>query len=355
MRVLVVGRSYPPGSSGGYELQCAGCVAHLRAYGHEVRVLTAAGPARAEPSGAVFRELRASPPDELHDVAVFDRHVREFRPDVVSWWRMAELSMALVGRWGGPAVGMVCDPWWRDGPERDPRGTEPVLSAARWLFVSHALPEAVGGAGDVVHAGIDLDALAPARERPWEGRLLCAGRLSRLKGADVAVSALAELPDTTLSLVGDAPDPEYAASLRAPRVRIAAAAPPGAMREAYAAADAVLFPVRWAEPWGLVPLEAMAVGRPVVATGTGGSAEYLRHEENALLVPPDDPTALAAAVRRLAGDPALRAHLRAGGRATAEAHPAEASHARVREALEAAARDGPARCARHGATVSDRP
>ena len=45
----------------------------------------------------------------------------------------------------------------------------------------------------------------------------------------------------------------------------------------------VLFPVRWEEPWGLVPLEAMAVGTPVVASGRGGSAEYLRDGENCLL------------------------------------------------------------------------
>ena len=56
----------------------------------------------------------------------------------------------------------------------------------------------------------------------------------------------------------------------------------------YAAADAVLFPVQWEEPWGLVPLEAMAVGRPVVASGTGGSAEYLRDEENCLIYSPLD-------------------------------------------------------------------
>ena len=53
--------------------------------------------------------------------------------------------------------------------------------------------------------------------------------------------------------------------------------------------DAVLFPVRWDEPWGLVPLEAMGSGCPVVATGRGGSGEYLRDGENCLLVPPADP------------------------------------------------------------------
>ncbi len=50
-----------------------------------------------------------------------------------------------------------------------------------------------------------------------------------------------------------------------------------------AAADALLFPVQWEEPWGLVPLEAMASGTPVVATGTGGSGEYLRDGDNCLV------------------------------------------------------------------------
>ncbi len=79
----------------------------------------------------------------------------------------------------------------------------------------------------------------------------------------------------------------------------------------------MLFPVTWPEPFGLVPLEAMACGRPVVATATGGAAEYLRDGENCLIVPVDDPQSLAAAVQRLAADEALRAGLVAGGHATA--------------------------------------
>ena len=85
----------------------------------------------------------------------------------------------------------------------------------------------------------------------------------------------------------------------------------------YGRADAVLFLPTWPEPWGLVPLEAMACGTPVIATGTGGSAEFLDHERNCLLVAPNDPPAVADAVRRLAGDPALRERLRAGGLETA--------------------------------------
>ena len=111
-----------------------------------------------------------------------------------------------------------------------------------------------------------------------------------------------------------------------------------AIPQAYAAADATLFPVIWEEPWGLVPLESMAVGRPVVATGTGGSGEYLRDGENCLIFSPkDDPSALAAAVRRLAGDAGLRERLRRGGFETAERFTERAFDDAVVDAIEAAA------------------
>jgi glycosyltransferase involved in cell wall biosynthesis len=97
-----------------------------------------------------------------------------------------------------------------------------------------------------------------------------------------------------------------------------------------------VFPVTWDEPWGLVPLEAMAVGRPVVATGTGGSREYLADGENCLLFPADDARTLAARLRRLAGDPALRERVVAGGRRTAATYTEAAFEATVLEALEAA-------------------
>jgi glycosyltransferase involved in cell wall biosynthesis len=101
----------------------------------------------------------------------------------------------------------------------------------------------------------------------------------------------------------------------------------------YRDADAVLFPVRWQEPFGLVPLEAMACGTPVVATGTGGSAEYLVDEGNALMVAPDDPAALARAVRRMASDPALRARLRRHGLVTSAGHDRRRSSAELERLL----------------------
>jgi glycosyltransferase involved in cell wall biosynthesis len=116
------------------------------------------------------------------------------------------------------------------------------------------------------------------------------------------------------------------------RVRFAGQLGRAELHEAYGACDAVVFPVVWQEPWGLVPLEAMARGRPVVATGRGGSAEYLRDGENCLLFEAGDAPALAAALTRLADGADLRARLRRGGLETAPRH----TEAELNRAVEAA-------------------
>jgi glycosyltransferase involved in cell wall biosynthesis len=288
-------------------------------------------PVRPVPTGRL-----AAAAAELRSAAVLERHLAAFAPDAVCWWRLGELSQSLVARVaarGLAAVGVVCDTWMEDGPARDPwcriNGRRPTFEGVAWLCCSGWLRRRLGlGAAGVVHPGIDPTAF---HERtsvpPWRGRLLYAGRLSALKGVGDAVAALDHVPGGTLSIVGDGARPRPH-----PRVTIEPAMHRTALGMRMRAADALLFPVRWDEPWGLVPLEAMACGVPVVATGTGGSAEYLRHETNALLVPPGDSDAIARAVRRLAGDGALRERLVAGGRRTAAA----ASLRTANEAVEAA-------------------
>jgi glycosyltransferase involved in cell wall biosynthesis len=70
------------------------------------------------------------------------------------------------------------------------------------------------------------------------------------------------------------------------------------------------------EAFGIPYLEAMSCGLPVVATACEGPDAYLRHEENALVVPPGDVASLAGALVRLLADQALRDRLRTGGRRT---------------------------------------
>ena len=88
----------------------------------------------------------------------------------------------------------------------------------------------------------------------------------------------------------------------------------------YRSADALVFPVEWPEPFGLVPIEAMALGRPVIATGQGGSGDYLVDRSNSLLFKPGDATALAAAVKLLASDASLRETVRNRAFQTASEH-----------------------------------
>jgi glycosyltransferase involved in cell wall biosynthesis len=244
-----------------------------------------------------------------------------------------------VRRAGIPAVGVVGDEWMVWGPKVDAwfRVARRIRlaridlgAAAVWLFNSGVVRTRSMAAWDlrdarVEHPGIDTSLFTEAARRPdWSWRLLYLGRMDERKGVHVAVEALAHLPRATLVIQGSG-DPGYVERLRGRAAELGvldriefSSAPRERLPEVYADADAVLFPVQWEEPWGLVPLEAMAVGRPVIASGTGGSAEYLRDGHNCLIYAPrGEPQELAGAVDRLAELRALRAHLRDEGLVTA--------------------------------------
>lgn len=391
--VLAVGNMYPPHHLGGYEITWRQAVEHLREHGHRVRVLTTdfRRPEVTEADAEdVHRDLRwywhdhAFPPVgvrarvalERHNQGVLDRHLADFRPDVVSWWAMGGMSLGLIESVRGagiPAVGVVGDDWMAYGPDVDawqrllrrcgPAGTlmaracglpgRPDLSAAAtWQFNSARTRDVSVAAGldharaEVLYPGIDLDSFTPGPSWPWSGRLACVGRLDPRKGVDTVIEALPLLDGTTLHVVGGG-DEGHRAELEALAQSLGVAdrvsfeeLPSERVVEAYREADALVFPVRWQEPFGLVPLEAMACGTPVLATGTGGSGEYLEDGRNCLLFEPGDADALAARVRRLAEDPGLRESLRFEGLATAGRFTVAGFVNGVRTALEAAAANG---------------
>jgi glycogen synthase len=393
VRVLAVGNMYPPHHLGGYELMWHSAVRHLRAHGHELRILTtdyrSAAPDPTIPEDPeVRRDLRWYWRDhrfprlsaserlalERHNARVLERELGDFEPEVVSWWAMGGMSLSLiesVRRRGLPAVGIVIDDWMVYGPRvdawlRSARRLGPLArlrerrtgiptavqlgTAGEWVFVSERTRAAALAAGrrlarsSIAHGGVDGRRFRPALAAPWRWRLLCLGRIDRRKGVETAIRALAELPQARLTVAGRG-DEDHLRSLRGLAIELGVAGRVSFERPdresvpaTYAAADAVLFPVVWEEPWGLVPLEAMASGRPVIATGAGGSGEYLRDGENCLLFAPrEDPAALAGAVRRLAGDGELRERLRGGGLATAASLTEERFNEAVRSAIERAA------------------
>jgi glycosyltransferase involved in cell wall biosynthesis len=182
----------------------------------------------------------------------------------------------------------------------------------------------------VVYSGVSPDDFpvpaSPPPEAPWRWRVLFVGRLEEDKGVDTAVAALRHLPGpATLTIIGPAAAHERERVDEAVRragvgSRVTfAELPRSALAERYRESDVLVFPSRWEEPFGLVPVEAMACATPVVATRTGGSAEFLADGVNCLAFPREDAEGLAGAVNRLAGDPALRARLVANGLDTARA------------------------------------
>jgi glycosyltransferase involved in cell wall biosynthesis len=379
-RILVVTNLYPPHHLGGYELSCRDVVERWKARGHSVTILTTktriegvADPPNERASG-IRRDLtwywedhRLLKPSfgqrlaiERANHAALEQAIADANPEVVSAWAMGVMSLGLLTRVverALPLVLVVCDGWLWYGPKLDrwsrtflgrprlsrfvrrrtgvPTGIADLGHHAVFCFVSDAIrrwsaersawtPEI----STVVYSGIDRSDFPPVdptpADRPWRWRLLCIGRLDDRKGVHIAIEALSRLPgEATLDIIGRG-DSAYEARLRAladrpglrERVRFSVVER-GDLRRIYSEADAVLFPTLWEEPFGLVPVEAMACGTPVVATGTGGSTEFLLDGFNCLRVPPGDADALAEALRRLAADPALRSRLAEGGLRTA--------------------------------------
>ena len=340
--------------------------------------LPAEGGDDAEGEVAVRRELRRYfRGDDLHQPwigacwwieranhASLRRALVASHPDVVVVWHMGALSLGLltaIHERGIPLLYVIADDWLCYGTTLDPwsrRFTGPRRSrlgrlARPVLRVPTALPD-LGRTGafcftsednraraekcspwgydrsTIAYLGVDTNVFTTTGRvegdaGSWQGRLLYAGRYDRRKGIETVVRALAELDAaTTLEVrgTGDVGERDRLAAVAlqlgvAERLDLAPPLPAGELAARYRAADAVIFPSEWDEPFGLVPIEAIACGPPLNPTGVGGSGEFLVDGANCVRFQAGDPSALAGAVRRLAGDPTLRAELVSGGRRTA--------------------------------------
>jgi rhamnosyl/mannosyltransferase len=180
----------------------------------------------------------------------------------------------------------------------------------------------------VIPYGVDTRALpdATARRahdmRKAAGRpvVLFVGRLVPYKGADVLLDALCGL-DAVAMIVGDGPQRAPLANRAralgiSDRVRFLGSVGNDDLRALYAACDLFVLPsVTRQEAFGVVQIEAMAHGKPVISTDLGtGTAWVNQHGETGLVVPPGDAAALHAAIGELLADPGRRADL---GRAAA--------------------------------------
>lgn len=278
------------------------------------------------------------------DVGLFRRELRLRRPDVVVVVTTV-LPAALIAarRERLPTVVYVGEIF----PIRDTDGTARALGGRVIACLSAALADRLvccsktvagqfkrHGRTVTIYPGISRDH-AEGDRAGFRARygleaaspvIAVVGNLTAGRGQDTAVRALAlireRLPGAQLVIAGLPPRPideAFAASVHDLASEL------GVERsvvftgfvervaDVYAAADVVVNPARFNEPFGRVALEALTAGRPVVASAVGAIPEVLRDGRDALLVPSDDPVALAEAVSRFVEDPALRDRLVAEG------------------------------------------
>jgi glycosyltransferase involved in cell wall biosynthesis len=291
--------------------------------GWSVEVCTVPGPwPRPEPwACTALTGVMAGMPD--HAVVLVDGLIASAVPEVLVPEATRLRLVVLVHMPLGAAGTGV------DGPAASARELA-VLSAAAatvttsewtrcWLVDTYGLPD---GAVHVVEPGVDVT--DPASGTTSAGQFLCVAAVTPQKGHDVLLQALATVADLEwrCSCVGTlARDPGFVAGLgrqaRAARIadRVTFPGPrSGAdLEDAYGTADLLVLASR-AETYGMVVTEALAHGLPVVATAVGGVPEALGRvgdgSRPGLLVPPDDPPALGAALRAWLDDSELRRRLR---------------------------------------------
>ncbi|MFJ6087834.1 glycosyltransferase [Streptomyces sp. NPDC092369] len=336
--------------AGGQNVYVARLTEELARRGHDVTVYTRRDstdlPDRVPlPGGGVVEHVPAGPPEPVPKDALlpympgFGAHLYRVwldeRPDVVHahFWMSGVASQLGAYSLGIPvvqtfhALGTVkrrhqgpddTSPAERVGIERQiGRTCEQVLATCTDEVRELAAMGVPRRRMSVVPCGVDAarfhpgadTADVPGRER--RHRLLSCGRLVRRKGYDQAIRALTRIPDTELLVAGGPPplelhrDPEAERLLKlaeeegvADRVRLLGAVDPRRMPALMADADLVLCTPVY-EPFGIVPLEAMACGTPVVATGVGGHQDSVADGRTGRLVTPGDPEAVADAVRDL--------------------------------------------------------
>jgi glycosyltransferase involved in cell wall biosynthesis len=288
----------------------------------------AARAARLAAGGLTPVQLPFGGPFDLRTGPALRAALARFRPDVVvSWANRASRFAGRLRRRGAPwplagRMGGYYDLKYYRGCDAVLGNTEHIRD---WI-IARGWPAA--RAHYVPNFAADLEGAMPAPlpAPPGARRLLALGRLHPNKGFDILLRALALLPEAHLSLAGEGPERPALEALAGelglgPRLAFL-----GWRQDAgalLAACEVFVCPSRH-EPLGNVVLEAWSAARPIVATAAEGPAALIRPGETGLLVPKEDPAALAAAIRGLLAEPARAAALAAAGRVEFAAHHAEA-------------------------------
>jgi phosphatidylinositol alpha-mannosyltransferase len=343
MRILLA-CPYAWDAPGGVQVHVGQLALRLRDLGHEVLVLA---PSSSRPEESFVRPagrpIRVPYNESIAPIAPTPRAfaatrkaMKEFRPDVV---HVHEPFVPGPAMFAALSVRVPVVATFHAYADRSR-----LLSAAApalrkiWrriavrIAVSRAAAEFVTrpmGRGNVriVPNGADIDLFSSARpaELPEGRRILFVNRLDPRKGFRVMVEAFrrlaSERSDVVLIVAGDGPERSAVLDLAAePRDRVVMLGniPHDDLPPYHAAAEVFCAPATGRESFGIVLVEAMAAGLPIVATGIPGYREVVRDGVEGLLVPPRDPGAVATAIDALLDDADLAKRLAEQGRQRAQ-------------------------------------
>jgi glycosyltransferase involved in cell wall biosynthesis len=311
MRVLQVAPPWfcvPPTGYGGIEWVVASLADGLADAGHEVTLLASGG----SRTRARLRQVFTDPPSpRLGDPWVEAEHVLAAYADPSGFDLIHDHSgpvglaaAAAAASSGPPVVHTLHGPWTRTNSGLYRR----VCDRVRLVAISHdqagRAPEGIRVA-DVVHNGIPIDRYPFREDRDPDPFLLFVGRASIEKGPVTAIEVAARtgLPLVMAIKVNEREERAYFDEAIAPAaarhdVEILTRVTHEEKVDLMGRATAVLFPIQWDEPFGLVMAEANACGTPVIAFARGAAPEVLRHEDTGYLVPSGDVDGLVDAVKR---------------------------------------------------------
>jgi D-inositol-3-phosphate glycosyltransferase len=367
MLILLLSNRFPPNISGGAEIAAGDMAVALRQRGHDVRVLTSrdsdgqslgdapwigrtlrevvdpTGDRRGSPRGPIGRTVALYRQTHSRSSArTVLEAVSTMQPDLLYIWDVSGIGLVSVLRaLRGiriPIVFQLASYWWHyvNSPETSFStvralqlkkviiGRVPPLWFTTLIATSNTVKQAYVRVGcpadriEVIDNAIDasfLDTPHRAARTNVKPVLMYAGRLCAEKGVMVALQAVDLLVNRQhrairLRIYGSG-DPRYEEHLRAyasthgldDMVSFHGLVPRDQLLRAYDAADVLLVPSLWEEPFGLVAVEAMARAVPVVASDAGGLNGVVEDGVSGALVTPGDPGDLAAAVKRLLDRP----------------------------------------------------
>lgn len=332
MRVALV-CPYDMDAPGGVQQHVHHLADALRAQGDDVTIVAPGGRSRGAlvsvgPSVRVPFNDSVAPIGLRPDVARRTvRALRELRPDVVHVHEPAVPWVSLASTAWSPAPVVATFHAWSDRALVYRTAGRVVRRALRRIDASLAVSPAAAayhGAAlgrrpesfTIVPNGVDVARFRDATPFPQMGdhpSLLFVGRLEPRKGLDQLLHAFSSLkatrPDLRLYVVGDGPDRDRSQQLLPARLRsdvvFLGRVDDDELPRFYASCDLFVAPALGGESFGIVLIEAMAAGCPVVASDIPGYASVVTDGVDGRLVPPSDPAALADAIASLLDNPSL--------------------------------------------------